>query len=217
MPSGVADHILYETRRYDPTARLSSSSNIRRRDNGCYSCSPPVGENLTVIDITVVDQDRRGACQHVVRVAGGPFRPAFSQVGGNLPVCGGAWKCVVVRACCRQRCCQWATPRRAVRCDRRRWSGFGRCPVRSGVGHDRGAVSCCDSVRASGPDRSVAEWPPVLLDAGPWPGRWVKPRSRRPQPPCCPVRAVAPGPGASPHARRRPPGVGQRRAQGARP
>lgn len=63
-----------------------------------------------------------------------------------------------------------------------RRSGFGRCPARFGVEHDQGAVRWPATRAGCDPARNLNEWPLVLLDAGPEPGRWLKPWSRPPQP-----------------------------------
>ncbi|WP_229866235.1 hypothetical protein [Streptomyces cavourensis] len=51
--------------------------------------------------VAVMDKDRRGRRQHIVRVLAGRSSPAFSLVGEFWLVRGHAWKCPVVRPCCR--------------------------------------------------------------------------------------------------------------------
>lgn len=56
--------------------------------------------------VAVVHQDRRGPRQHIVRVGGGPFPPAFSQVREEPMVRQRPSMCTGVRPGCRPRCRQ---------------------------------------------------------------------------------------------------------------
>lgn len=46
-------------------------------------------------------------------------------------------------------------------------SGFGRCPVRVGVGHVQGALRCPATRAGFDPARNLIEWPPGLARRGP--------------------------------------------------
>lgn len=60
-------------------------------------------------------------------------------------------------------------------------AGFGRCLARLGVELDQGAVRWSAIRAGRDPAGNLYEWPLVLLDAGPEPGRWLEPWSRPPQ------------------------------------
>lgn len=104
----------------DPWRQLLSG-NMRQRADACIAgiscrqthCVVIILGQCTVDDIsvgirsirpatTIVDEDRRGPRQHIVRVLAEVPSSAFSQVSGIRPVRGCAWKCLVVRPCCRQ-------------------------------------------------------------------------------------------------------------------
>lgn len=55
-----------------------------------------------------------------------------------------------------------------------RRSGFGRCPARSGVEHDQGAVRWPETRAGFGPARNVHEWSPGLARRGPRTGEVAK-------------------------------------------
>lgn len=99
-----------------------------------------------------MDQNRSGPRQYIVRVIGGPLLTAFSQVSSVVPVRRAPLKYVVARLCCRQRCCQWATPRRAGRCDRGRRSGFDWCPDAASALPPPACATCASTVPASRPN-----------------------------------------------------------------
>lgn len=73
-----------------------------------------VSHSGTWITTSVANQNRRLACEHIIRVGAGRSSPAFSLVSEFRRVRGRAWKCRVVRLYCRRRCRQTATCVRAV-------------------------------------------------------------------------------------------------------
>jgi hypothetical protein len=88
--------------RLEPTSVVAD---VDGRSFRCLTCRTSVA---------VVNEDWRAPRQHIVRVRAGRSSPAFSLVIEFRPVRGRAWKCRVVRPCCRQRCRQTATRVRAV-------------------------------------------------------------------------------------------------------
>jgi hypothetical protein len=114
--------------------------------------------------VAVVNEDRSLARQHIVRVLAGRASPAFSLVSEFRPVRGCAWKCRVVRLCCRRRCRQAATYVRAVE-----WALAGVLPG-LGSGMVRGPYAGPATRAGRDPARNLNEWPPGLGRRGPRPG-----------------------------------------------
>ncbi len=79
-------------------------------DHQIFVC-PAIGDHSIA---AVVDEDRCGACQHIVRVLAEVPSSAFLQVSAIRPVRGCVWKFPSVRPCCRRRCRRTATRVRAV-------------------------------------------------------------------------------------------------------
>ncbi len=90
----------------------------------------------------IMDQDRRGACHHIVRVVGDPALPASSQLSSGLTVRRGPWLCAGVRGRCRHGCRQRRRPLEldaegtATRCEP---VTSGALPPVSGLGTKGGA------------------------------------------------------------------------------
>ncbi len=112
----------------------------------------------------IVNEDRRGPCKHIVRVRAGRSSSAFLLVSEFRPVRGCAWKCPVVRPCCRRRCRQTATYVRAVE-----WGLAGVLPG-LGSGMVRGPYAGPATRAGCDPARNLNEWPPGLARRGPRPG-----------------------------------------------
>lgn len=115
------------------------------------------------VAVAVVNEYRRLARQHIVRVRAEVLSSAFFQVSGIRPVRGRAWKCRVVRPCCRRRCRQTATRMRSVE-----WSLAG---VLFGLGSGmvRGPYAGPATRAGFAPARNLNEWPPGLARRGPRP------------------------------------------------
>lgn len=124
----------------------------------------PILERGAEAAVAVVNEDRRGPRQHIVRVRAGRSSSAFLLVGEFRPVRGCAWKCPVVRPCCRRRCRQTATYVRAVE-----WGLAGVLPG-LGSGMVRGPYAGPATRAGRDPARNLNEWPPGLARRGPWPG-----------------------------------------------
>ena len=114
--------------------------------------------------VAVVNEDRRGPRQHIVRVRAEVLSSASSLVSEFRPVRKCAWKCRVVRLCCRRRCRQTATCVRAVE-----WALAGVLPG-LGSGMVRGPYAGPAARAGCGPARNLNEWPPGLARRGPRPG-----------------------------------------------
>lgn len=119
--------------------------------------------------VRIVDQDRSGPRQHIVRVLAEVPSSAFLQVSAIRPVRGCAWKSPPVRLCCRRRCRQTAARVRSVE-----WALAGVLPG-LGSGMVRGPYAGPATRAGRDPARNLNEWPPGLARRGPEPGRWVKP------------------------------------------
>ena len=113
---------------------------------------------------SVVHQHWRTTRQHIVRMRAGRTSPAFSLVSEFRPVRGCAWKCCVVRPCCRRRCRQTATCVRAAE-----WASAGVLPG-LGSGMVRGPYAGPATRAGRDPARNLNEWPPGLARRGPRPG-----------------------------------------------
>jgi hypothetical protein len=72
-----------------------------------FICGPLGDPDLGfAVRVAVVNEDRRGPCQHIVRVLRGPALSAYSQISGGFGFRWRPWLCGGIRGCCRRYCRQ---------------------------------------------------------------------------------------------------------------